>query len=404
MRYLFTLIIISVAYLSVSAQKFQDLAETPPMGWNSWNTFATEINEELIKQIADKIVNTGLKDAGYEYIILDDGWMAMHRDENGDLLAHPERFPSGMKALGDYIHSKGLKFGLYNCAGDKTCAGYPGSRGHEYQDALKYAQWGVDYLKYDWCNTDKLNAEGAYMTMRDALYNAGRPIVFSICEWGDNEPWKWGKNIGHLWRISGDITNCWNCEVNHGSWSSWGILKIVDMHKDKRLRKHAGSGHWNDFDMMEVGNDLSQAEDRAHFALWCMNASPLILGNDLRSMSESTLDVLINKDMIAINQDSLGVQGFSYYNEGNLDVWIKPLKDEGWAFCFLNRGDMELDVNFDWESQEAVQDDITGRYWVPSKEPYDVFSVFDKKPIGSTKTTFVTSIKAHDVVVLKLSK
>ena len=180
----------------------------------------------------------------------------------------PERFPSGMKALADYVHSLGLKIGIYSDAGWKTCAGKPGSRGYEFQDALTYAEWGIDYLKYDWCNTEELSAEGAYLTMRDALYAAGRPIVFSICEWGDNEPWEWAAELGHLWRTTGDIIDCFDCEIGHGSWSSWGILRILD--KQEGLRQYAGPGHWNDPDMMEVGNSMSVNEDRAHFSMWAM--------------------------------------------------------------------------------------------------------------------------------------
>jgi alpha-galactosidase len=201
-----------------------------------------------------------------------------------------------LKALADYIHSKGLKLGIYSDAGWKTCGGRPGSRGYEYQDALMYAKWEIDYLKYDWCNTEGLNAEGAYLTMRDALFAAGRPIVFSLCEWGNNKPWEWGKNIGHLWRTTGDITACFDCVVDHGTWKSWGVMQILDMQDG--LRIHAGPGHWNDPDMMEVGNGLTVNENRAHFSMWCMLAAPLIAGNDLRNMDKETLEILTNKDVI----------------------------------------------------------------------------------------------------------
>ena len=241
-----------------------------------------------------------------------------------------------MKALPDYIHSKGLKFGIYSDAGWKTCGGRPGSRGYEYQDAQKYAEWEVDYLKYDWCNTEELNAHGAYLTMRDALYAAGHPIVFSICEWGNNKPWEWAKDVGHLWRISGDIAVIFNGEEGHGNWTSWGVLQILDMRKD--IRKYAGPDHWNDFDMMEVGNGMSVSEDRAHFSLWCMMASPLMAGNDLRNMSDETLKILTNKEVIAINQDPLGIQGFKYFKEDDWEIWAKPLENDELALCFLNRG------------------------------------------------------------------
>lgn len=249
----FLIIFLSVS-LSCFSQKFEGLAPTPQMGWNSWNKFGTDINEQMVKEMADALIATGLKDAGYNHILLDDGWMAMERDAQGNLVPHPEKFPNGIKVVADYVHSKGLKFGLYNCAGSKTCAGYPGSRGHEYQDALKYAEWGVDYLKYDWCSTGKLNAEEAYITMRDAIYKAGRPILLSICEWGDNKPWDWAQPIGHSWRVIGDIYNCVECEHNHWGYFSWGAINILDMHDQEMLRKVAGPDHWSDMDMSEVGN------------------------------------------------------------------------------------------------------------------------------------------------------
>jgi alpha-galactosidase len=204
------------------------------MGWNSWNRFGCNINEQIIKEMADAMVSTGMKDAGYEYINIDDYWQG-GRDSLGFIYSDPKRFPSGMKALSDYVHSKGLKLGSYSDAGWKTCGGYPGSRGYEFQDALTYAEWGIDYLKYDWCNTDNLIAEEAYKTISTALSASGRPILLSICEWGNNKPWLWGAKYGHLWRTTGDIIDCWNCEVGHGSWVSNGILKIMDMQMDKNL-------------------------------------------------------------------------------------------------------------------------------------------------------------------------
>jgi alpha-galactosidase len=307
-----------------TAVKFEGLAMTPPMGWNSWNTFATNIDEKLVKETADIMVSSGLAAAGYNYIVLDDGWMTMERDKNGDLVPDPVKFPGGMKSLIDYVHAKGLKFGLYNCAGTKTCAGYPGSRGYEYQDARFYAKLGVDYLKYDWCNTEGITAKEAYKTMSNALKTAGRPIVFSICEWGDNQPWEWAEPIGNLWRISGDIYPCFDCEFKHPeNWSSWGFMKIADMRKD--IRKYSGPDHWNDFDMMEVGNEMNATEDKTHFSLWCMLSSPLFTGNDYRKMTPETLNILKNKEMIAVNQDKLGIQGFKYLSEDGLEIWVKPL-------------------------------------------------------------------------------
>lgn len=381
------------------SQKNKDLALTPPLGWNSWNTFATDINEDLIKETVDAIVDYGLKDAGYEYVVLDDGWMAMQRDENGKLYGDPKKFPSGMKALGDYIHSKGLKFGIYNCAGNKTCAGYPGSRGHEFIDAATYASWGVDYLKYDWCNTDKLNAEGAYLTMRDALNATGRPIVFSICEWGDNQPWLWGEKYGHLWRVTGDIINCWDCEIGHGSWSSWGIWKIINMRE--KIRQYAGPGHWNDYDMMEVGNGMTAAEDRTHFAMWSLLASPLIMGNDVRNMDKETLKTLSNKEVIAVNQDPLGIQGLRFSNENNLEVWIKPLKNDAWAIAFVNMTEQTKHLNFDW-LKHSIGDDLNQRFIDFRNNTYNIRDLYHHKNIGNTKTNLETTIEPHDVLFIKL--
>ena len=398
-KLIFTFILL--LFLNSNAQKFDGLAPTPPMGWNSWNTFATEINEQLVKDIADKFISLGLKDAGYEYIVLDDGWMAKERDANGNLIADPIKFPSGMKALADYIHSKGLKFGLYNCAGSMTCAGYPGSRGYEYQDARIYASWEVDYLKYDWCNTEKLNAEGAYTTMRDALKTAGRPVVFSICEWGDNEPWKWAKDVGHAWRVTGDIINCWDCEIGHGSWSSWGVWKIINMRKD--IRKVAGPEHWNDFDMMEVGNGMTDAEDRSHFAMWSMLASPLIMGNDLRSASNETIKTLANKEVIAVNQDKLGIQGFRFSNENDIEIWIKPLADETWAITFVNMSKEPIELDFDWQNHN-IGDDVNGKRLDTKVHNYKINDLFNQKKLGDTKKNLKALIGTHDVLMVKLEK
>lgn len=398
-----TILIILLLTISINskAQKFEGLAETPPLGWNSWNTFATDINEQLVKDIADKFIELGLKDAGYEYIVLDDGWMAKERNAQGNLIADPVKFPNGMKALADYIHSKGLKFGLYNCAGSKTCAGYPGSRGFEYQDAKSYASWDVDYLKYDWCNTEKLNAEGAYSTMRDALKSAGRPIVFSICEWGDTEPWKWAKDVGHAWRVTGDIINCWNCEVGHGSWSSWGVWKIINMRKD--IRKVAGPGHWNDYDMMEVGNGMTDAEDRSHFAMWSMLASPLIMGNDLRTASKETIKTLANKEVISVNQDNLGIQGFRFSNENNFEIWLKPLESNEWAMTFVNMSDETQTLDFDWVKYD-IGDDVNGKQMDVKNNKYKIRDLFNHKNFGNTSNKLNAEIESHDVLMIKLSR
>ncbi len=401
MKQIIFLTIILFSINIAAAQKFENLAKTPPMGWNSWNEFGCNVDENLIKETADKIVSSGMKDAGYEYVVIDDCWHG-ERDAKGFIQPNPQHFPSGMKSLGDYIHKQGLKFGIYSDVGAKTCGGKPGSRGHEYQDAQTYASWGVDYLKYDWCNSEGINPIGAYTTMRDALYATGRPIVFSICEWGDNKPWEWAKPIGHLWRTTGDITDCWECEENHGSWSSWGIMRILD--KQKSLRIHAAPGHWNDPDMMEVGNSgLTDNESRAHFSMWTMLAAPLIAGNDVRNMSKETRDILTNKEVVAVDQDALGIQGFPAITEDNLEIWVKPLANDEWAFCFLNRGKETKNISFDWKDS-FIKDDNFGKQFDAKKTVYKIRDLWAKKNSGDTNTTLKAKLPAHDVLMFRLSK
>ncbi|MEJ2628786.1 MAG: glycoside hydrolase family 27 protein, partial [bacterium] len=317
MKKIFLIIWICLPVL-IFAQKFDGLALTPPMGWNSWNTFAADIDEDLIKETAEALIESGMQAAGYDYIVLDDGWEAMERDEKGNLIPDPEKFPGGMKALGNYLHAQGFKFGIHNCAGTRTCAGYPGGRGHEYQDARTYASWGVDYLKYDWCSHGTADARETYKTMRDALYAAGRPVVFSICEWGNNKPWLWAEEVGHLWRTTGDITDCYDCQAVY----SLGWKHILDMQVG--LEKYAGPDHWNDPDMLEVGNEgLSVAESRAQFSLWCILAAPLMAGNDVRNMSEEIREILTNSEVIALDQDPLGKQGYLFMKHPGKEIWVK---------------------------------------------------------------------------------
>ncbi|MHB9055192.1 MAG: glycoside hydrolase family 27 protein [Paludibacteraceae bacterium] len=385
----------------LQAQKFQGLAQTPPMGWNSWNRFACDVNENLIRETADAMVSSGMKDAGYEYIVIDDCWQ-VSRDSLGFIVADPKKFPSGIKALADYVHSKGLKFGIYSCAGDKTCGGRPAGRGHEYQDAISYAKWGVDYLKYDWCNTENLNAIGAYTTMRDALFSAGRPVVFSLCEWGDNKPWKWAKEVGHLWRTTGDIYNCFDCINDHGTWKSWGAMQILE--KQDGLRQYAGPGHWNDPDMLEVGNGMPVNEERAHFTMWCMIAAPLISGNDLRTMTPQTLGVLANKEVIAIDQDSLGIQGFKHQSKDSVETWLKPLKNGEWAVCLLNRSKLSKNIEMDWKTF-SVTDSLSNRTLsTGTKEIFKIRDLWLKKNIGDTRKVLKAKLQGHDVLCLKLFK
>lgn len=385
--------------LALNAQKFEGFAQTPPMGWNSWNKFACNIDENLIKTIADAMVESGLRDAGYVYLNLDDCWHG-ERDSLGFIQADPLKFPSGMKALGDYIHSKGLKFGIYSDAGRKTCGGRPGSFGHEYQDALQYAKWGVDYLKYDWCETEDINPVGAYNLMRDALRAAGRPILFSMCEWGHSKPWTWAKETGHMWRTTGDIFNCFDCVDQHPGWAAYGVLQILDMQNG--LRQYAGPGHWNDPDMLEVGNGQSVNEDRAHFSMWSMLAAPLILGNDIRSMSQQTKDILMNKEVIAVNQDKLGIQGLKFAAEDGLEFWFKPLADNDWAFCVLNRSTTDKQYVIDWQKFN-LYDEVSKRFTDFDSKVYTIRNLWTNQNEGDTKKVRPVTIPGHDVVMYRLS-
>jgi alpha-galactosidase len=372
--------------LSVSAQKFDGLALTPPMGWNTWNTFGGNISEKLIKETAMARIDNGMLDAGYKYIVIDDCWSTRQRDDQGNLVADPDKFPSGMKALGDFLHEAGFKFGIYNCAGNKTCAGYPGGRGHEYQDARLYASWGVDYIKYDWCDHGTADARETYKTMRDALYAAGRPIVFSLCEWGNNKPWEWAEDVGHLWRTTGDIADCWDCKRQ---WSM-GFKLILD--KQVGLEKYAGPGHWNDPDMMEVGNKgLTLAESRAHFSLWCILAAPLMAGNDVRKMSDEIRDILTDKEAIAIDQDPLGKQGYRYKVEDGKETWVKELSDGAWAVCILNATEKPVDVTVNWKDLNFLLG------------THQIRDIWQKKDLGKTDVSYTCQVASHDVVLFKLS-
>ncbi len=399
MKHFFFAAVLSIS-LKCYSQKFEGLALTPPMGWNTWNTFQTKINEELVKQTADYFVSSGMKSAGYTYIVLDDGWMMMERDSiTGDLAADPIKFPKGMKALADYVHSKGLKFGLYNCAGTKTCAGYPGTRGYEYQDARLYASWGIDYLKYDYCFTEGINAQEAYTTMSNALRKAGHPIIFSLCEWGSNKPWLWAKNVGHLWRTTDDIGNVFDGIKQYTNWHSNGVMANVDL--EDTLQKYAGPDHWNDPDMLQVGNGMKVNEDRTHFSIWCMLAAPLMVGNDIRKMSSETLSILTDKDAIAIDQDRLGIQGFKYSDRDSVQTWFKPLANGDWAVCFLNRSGATQKISFNWK-QENVKDNVSGSVLSAASGNFRLFDVWDNKIIGTTEKDLVRLIAAHDVLMLRL--
>ncbi|NLK48498.1 MAG: glycoside hydrolase family 27 protein [Bacteroidales bacterium] len=376
-------------------EDFLSLAATPPMGWNSWNKFGCNVNEDLIKEMADAMVSSGMKDAGYTYIVIDDCWQ-VDRDQDGFIVPDPEHFPSGIKALADYIHGKGLKLGIYSCAGSLTCQARPGSRGHEFQDARQYAEWGVDFLKYDWCYNEGRNAEAAYKIMSDALKACGRPIVLSICEWGENEPWKWGKGVGHMWRVTPDIRDCFDCLFD---WGGVVVLNIIDVMAD--LYPYAGPGHWNDAEMLEVGNGgMSKDEYISHFSMWSMLAAPLMAGNDLRKMDQETIEILTNKEVIAVNQDKLGKQAVRFMDMGDHEIWAKPLSDAEIAVCFLNRSLQEWNLDYDWKKQTMY----FARDINIHKYEYDIRDLWKHKQIGTTGRNTKTTIPPHGCLMVKLSK
>ncbi|AHH96213.1 NPCBM/NEW2 domain-containing protein [Kutzneria albida] len=304
------------------------LAKTPQMGFNNWNAThcRAEFNESMVKGIADLFVNKGLKAAGYQYVNLDDCWALPQRDSAGNLVPDPVRFPNGIKAVADYVHSKGLKFGLYSSAGSKTCDtnGFPGGLGHEKADAKLWASWGVDYLKYDNCNNEGVDAKQRYTAMHDALAATGRPILYSLCEWGENKPWTWAKDVGNSWRTTGDISDNWG--------SMLSIFK-----QNVGLAPYAGPGHWNDPDMLEVGNGgMTDTEYRSHFSLWSIMAAPLLIGSDIRKATPATMEILTNKEVIAVDQDRLGAQGQEISNASGLHVISKPLSGGDRAVALFN--------------------------------------------------------------------
>jgi len=377
--------------LGASAQKYDQLAKTPPMGWNSWNKYGCNVSETLIMGMADAMVSSGMKDAGYEYVVIDDCWQ-ISRDENEEIVADKDRFPHGIKYLADYIHSKGLKFGIYSCAGTLTCAGRPAGRGHEYQDALSYARWGVDYLKYDWCNTGTQNAKSSYTIMRDALYAAKRPIVFSLCEWGSNKPWEWAGEIGHLWRTTGDISDSWN-----------SMISILSQQKD--LAKFAGPGHWNDPDMLEVGNGgMTTEEYKTHFSLWCMLAAPLLAGNDLQNMSPETKSILTNKEIIALDQDILGKQAELWRNNGDYQIWMKMLAKDEKAVCLLNSSDEKKTVLVDFGLIAQARTEGAEDSKPLKLENFTVRDLWEHKDLVLKESSTYIDILPHSVKVYRFVK
>ncbi|CAM3718092.1 glycoside hydrolase family 27 protein [Roseateles saccharophilus] len=363
-----------------------NIAPTAPMGWNSWNKFACNVSEQLIRQQADAMASSGMKDAGFQYIVIDDCWQTS-RDADGNILADPERFPSGIRALADYVHSKGLKFGLYSDAGSLTCAGRPGSAGHEFQDARQYAKWGVDYLKYDWCHTGPRNAEAAYTIMAKALRESGRDIVLSICEWGDHQPVHWAPPLGHLWRTTPDIGDLWD---NKEPWPL-GVVNILD--RQAELWSYAAPNAWNDPDMLEVGNGgMTTTEYESHFSLWAMLAAPLIAGNDLSRMDADTLRILTNKDVIAVDQDPLGKPGRRMWKEGELEVWVRPLQGGEFAAVLFNRGKTPVDMKLSWDS-----------LGLPAGQKAEVRDLWSKKLTKNVSGSYGSKVAPHGVVMVRVA-
>ncbi|KAL1356228.1 hypothetical protein HN51_008230 [Arachis hypogaea] len=313
------------------------LGLTPPMGWNSWNHFDCQINEDLIRQTADAMVSTGLSALGYHYINIDDCWGELNRDSQDNLVAKASTFPSGIKALADYVHSKGLKLGIYSDAGNQTCSKtMPGSLGHEEQDAKTFASWGVDYLKYDNCNNNNISPKERYPRMSKALLNSGRSIFFSMCEWGLEDPATWAPGVGNSWRTTGDIKDNWD-----------SMTSLAD--QNDKWASYAGPGGWNDPDMLEIGNGgMTTEEYRAHFSIWALAKAPLLIGCDIRALDKTTKELLSNSEVIAVNQDKLGVQGKKVKSNNGLEVWAGPLSGNKVAVILWNRSSSKAKVTASW--------------------------------------------------------
>ncbi|HEX6269518.1 MAG TPA: glycoside hydrolase family 27 protein [Anaerolineales bacterium] len=330
------------------------LASTPPLGWNSWNTFGHNINETVVRETADTLVSTGLKDYGYDYIVIDDCWSIKEkRDGNGDLIPDPEKFPNGVKALSDYVHSKGFKIGIYSDAADKTCAGYPGSYGFEEQDAQLWTSWEIDFLKYDYCHAplEQSAAIERYTSMGEALRKTGREFLYSLCEWGNRSPHLWGREVGgHMWRVSGDVYDSWvNIWMN--GWYAIGVDVSIDIANE--VHEYGGPGGWNDLDMLVVGlkgkgqiagTGMSFVEYQTHMSLWCMACSPLMIGCDVRKLDSDTASLLMNREVLAVNQDPLGIPGKRVKQIGQCEIWTKRLADSSVAVSIINRGSRPEDV------------------------------------------------------------
>jgi alpha-galactosidase len=364
--------------------KYNGMAKTPPMGWNSWNKFRNQVSDQMVREMADAIVKSGMRDAGYVNVNIDDTWQG-HRDANGNIATN-NKFPD-MKALADYVHGKGLKLGIYSSPGPRTCAGYEGSYQHEEQDAKTYAAWGIDYLKYDWCSASQVydntqaTMAAAYAKMGNALANSGRTIVYSLCQYGNLDVGEWGEKIGgNLWRTTGDISDRWQSMDNIGFKLQPG------------REKYAGIGHWNDPDMLEIGNGgMTDTEYQTHMSLWCLLAAPLLAGNDIRDMKPSVADILMNKEAIAVDQDKLGKQGVRVSQDGSVEVWSKPLADGGHAVGLFNRGDAAAKVTAKWSD-------------LGLKGSHKARDLWKHSDLGKVAGDYTAEVPSHGVVMIRIAK
>jgi len=351
-----------------------DLARTPPMGWSSWNHFGTQISDATLRVQADAMVSNGMQAVGYVYVNIDDGWEGQ-RDEHGAMQPN-EHFPD-MKALADYVHGKGLKLGIYSSPAAKTCAGFEGSLDHEEQDAQRYAAWGVDFLKYDWCGAPG-DAKAAYSKMHDAVQRSGRPMVYSLSQSGMDRVWTWGASVGgNLWRTSKDIAD------------NYDRMSIIGFSQNG-LERFAGPGHWNDPDMLEIGNGgMNGDEYRTHMSLWSLLAAPLIAGNDLTKMTPETVAILTNADVIAVDQDPAGLQGARVAQEGPLEMWMKPLADGSKAVGLFNRTAFGTTMTVTFADLGIAETAAVRDLWA-------------RKDLGSFTSSFTSNVNAHGVVLVRI--
>jgi len=354
------------------------LALTPQMGFNDWNAYGCNVSESLIKATALAMHNDGMQAAGYQYVNIDDCWLTHSRDSTGHLVPDPAKFPDGISGTAAYVHSLGLKLGIYEDAGSATCAGYPGSLGHETTDAQSFASWGVDYLKYDNCNNQGVPGQTRYTAMRDALQATGRPILFSLCSWGQESVWTWGANVGNSWRTTTDI---------NASYSS--MLSIF--HQNVALASFAGPGHWNDPDMLEVGNGMTTTEQQSEFSLWAEMAAPLIAGTNIAAASSQTLGILTDKSVIAVDQDTLGRQATEVSSTGGLDVLAKPLSNGDVAVALFNE-----------TGSTATITTTAGAIGKTGAAGYTLTNLWTNTT-SSTTSTISASVPAHATVMYRVA-